>query len=280
MAVQHHHAHIAAVMAEHGHAQPVIGVAYDGTGYGTDGAVWGGEILTGDLTGFRRLAHLRYAPLPGGDLAARQPWRAALGYASLDTSARQAFTRLFRRVPAAERALADCQLEARLNSPQASSMGRLFDAAAAVLGVREVSNYEGQAAMELEALAGNRVASEYHVPIEDDGDGGWQLDPIPLLIRLALRRERGVDVADLAADFHASIARATEMLVCRAVELTGVTSVVLAGGVFQNARLLTSLQARLASRHFTVLSANALPPNDGAISYGQAAIAAAMLAAD
>jgi hydrogenase maturation protein HypF len=256
----------------------VLGAAFDGTGYGLDGAVWGAEILAGDLTGFRRLGHLRYAPLPGGDLAARRPWRTLLGYASLDRAARAAVAPAFRDIPPTELALAERQIEAEVNAPQASSMGRLFDAAAAVLGVRLESDYEGQAAMELEALAGNRIAAEYHMPIEQDGSGTWQLDPLPLLTRLALRRQRGAPVGELAADFHATVARATELLLCHAVEATGITTIVLGGGVFQNARLLASLCQRLEHRGFRVLVPRDLPPNDGGISYGQAAMAAAILA--
>jgi hydrogenase maturation protein HypF len=278
IAVQHHHAHIAAVMAEHGVTTPVIGVAYDGTGYGTDGTVWGAEFLRADLTSFSRLAHLRPAPLPGGDLATRQPWRSLLGYLSLESTPDPAFDQSFRGIARAELDLARRQLEARLNSPLASSMGRLFDAAAAVLGVRQVSAYEGQAAIELEALAGNRTASEYHCPILHEVGGLWQFDPLPLLGWLARRREERGDVRDLAADFHESIARLTEMLVQRVVEQTGITTVVLGGGVFQNARLLTSLRGRLEHHKLRVLTARRLSPNDGAISYGQAAVAAARLA--
>lgn len=278
IAVQHHHAHIAAVMAEHGETGPVLGVAFDGTGYGLDGAVWGAEILAGDLTGFRRLGHLRYAPLPGGDLAVRRPWRAALGYASLDATAREALAPVFEAVPENELALATQQLEAGINTPLASSMGRLFDAAAAILGIRREAAYEGQAAMELEALAGSHVAAEYPMPIEDDGHGGWQLDPVPALIRLALRHRKGMHPGELAADFHASVARATELLLRRAAESTGISTVVLGGGVFQNARLLTSLCWRLKHVRFRVLVARDLPPNDGGLSFGQAAMAAAILA--
>jgi hydrogenase maturation protein HypF len=278
VAVQHHHAHIAAVMAEHGETGPVLGAAFDGTGYGLDGAVWGAEILAGDLTGFRRLGHLRYAPLPGGDLAARRPWRTLLGYASLDRAARAALEPAFRDIPPTELALAERQIEAGVNAPQASSMGRLFDAAAAVLGIRLESAYEGQAAMELEALAADRVAAEYHMPIEQDGSGTWQLDPLPVLTRLALRRQRGAPAGELAADFHATVARAAELLLWRAAETTGILTVVLGGGVFQNARLLASLSCRLERRGFRVLLPRDLPPNDGGISYGQAAMAAAILA--
>jgi hydrogenase maturation protein HypF len=276
IAVQHHHAHVAAVMAEHGVTEPVIGVAYDGTGYGDDGRIWGGEILLADLTGFRRVARLRYAPLPGGDTAVREPWRSALGYLSLEPFAAPAFARAFEGVPPGSRTVAERQLSVGLNSPLASSMGRLFDAAAAVIGVRQFARYEGQAAMELEALAGNRVAGELRCEISEE-DGVWVLDPVPLLTLLGLRRLRGEDPADLAADFHASIAWATADLIRRVSRAEGITRVVLSGGVFQNARLLGSLCARLRSGEFEVLLPRRLGPNDGAVSYGQAAIAAAIL---
>jgi hydrogenase maturation protein HypF len=278
IAVQHHHAHIAAVMAEHGLSAPVIGVAYDGTGYGADGNVWGAEILACDLEGFRRLAHLRYAPMPGGDAAARAPWRAALGFLATEPSVAPAFRLAFEGVGRQERAVADGQLAARLNSPLASSMGRLFDAAAAVLGVRRVSHYEGQAAMELEALAGRRAAREFPCGLDKGTDGLWRLDPVPLLVALGERRQSGADPADLAADFHASIARATAELVRRASEASGLATVALGGGVFQNARLLTSVGGLLARMGLRVLTARRLGPNDGAVSYGQAAVAAARLA--
>lgn len=275
--VQHHHAHVAAVMAEHGVTTPVLGVAYDGTGYGDDGAVWGAEILLADLTGYRRLAHLRYVPLPGGDLAARKLWRIVLGYTALQPAARAYFEPVLRLVDPAELAVAERQLQTGVNCPRASSMGRLFDAAAAILGVRQVAEYEGQAAMELEALAGLRPAAEYPAIIREDGAGGWEIDPLPLLTRLGLRRLQGYDVADLAADFHASIAWVTAEVLRRAVESTGITTVVLSGGTFQNARLLLSLLRRMEDRGIRTLVPRRLPPGDGAISFGQAAVAAARL---
>ncbi len=277
LGVQHHQAHVAAVLAEHGETGQALGLAFDGTGYGSDGTTWGAELFVGGLTGMRRAAHLRQAPMPGGDLAARRPWRALLGFASLDSVLRDACAPTFAQVPTPELELAERQILAHVNAPLTSSMGRLFDAVASVLGVRQVVAYEGQAAMELEALAGRRTAAEYPVPIEEDGQGGWVLNPVPMLTRLAIRRHRGVDPGDLAADFHASVARAAEMLLCRAAEATGLAVVVLSGGTFQNARLLTSLRRRLERRRFRVLTARELPPNDGAISYGQAALAAALL---
>jgi hydrogenase maturation protein HypF len=279
IAVQHHHAHIAAVLAEHGHVGPVIGVAFDGTGYGDDGTVWGSEFLIADLVGYRRAAHLLPAPLPGGDLAARMPWRAALGYLSLEPGIGRVFDHALRGVPVREREIAELQIHRRLNAPIASSMGRLFDAAAAVIGVRRVASYEGQAAMELEALAGGRPGTVYPCRLFSR-DGRVLLDPLPLLSRLGCRRVGGADPADLAADFHESIASVTEQIVRRLSQETGLDVVALSGGVFQNVRLLAALTTRLEAAGLTVLSARSLPPNDGAVSYGQAAVAAALLAAE
>jgi len=277
--VQHHHAHIAAVMAEHGRTEPVLGVAYDGTGYGDDGTVWGAELLIADLTGYRRVGHLLPAPLPGGDRAAREPWRAALGYLSLEPGFAASFAAAFAGVDPRERAVAERQIVQRLNAPLASSMGRLFDAAAAVIGIRRHASYEGQAAMELESLAGRRPATEYPCRFLELDDR-LVLDPLPLLAVLGSRRERGADPADLAADFHASISWATAELIRRLAHSTGLHTVALGGGVFQNARLLETLRGRLEGMGLTVLSPRQLSPNDGAISYGQAAVGAALLAAE
>lgn len=275
--VQHHHAHVAAVLAEHGVTEPAAGVAYDGTGYGEDGHVWGAEILVADLAAYRRSAQLRYAPLPGGDLAARTPWRAALGYLSLAPEAAPHFARAFDGVREAERDVAGRQIAQGLNAPLASSMGRLFDAAAAVLGVRRVAAYEGQAAMELEALSGSRSAQPLPFPVAGGGAAGWVLDPLPLLAALGERLARGVCVPDLAAAFHESVAAATDELVAIVAADAGVRTVALSGGCFQNARLLVATRARLEARGLRVLVPRRLGPNDGAISFGQAAVAAAVL---
>ncbi len=277
IAVQHHHAHVAAVLAEHGVTEPAVGVAYDGTGYGDDGRVWGAEILVADLAGYRRAGHLRYAPLPGGDLAARRPWRAAAGYLSLEPGAARAFARAFQGVDAGKQRAVAQQLAARLNAPLASSMGRLFDAAAAVLGIRRVAQYEGQAAMELEALAGARVARPLPFPVVGDGDGRWILDPVPLLAALGDELAAGAHAAELAAAFHESVAAATDDLVARVAAHAGVRTVAVGGGCFQNVRLLVSVRARLEARGLRVLVPRRLGPNDGAVSYGQAAVAAAVL---
>ncbi|MDH3458668.1 MAG: carbamoyltransferase HypF [Gemmatimonadota bacterium] len=279
MAVQHHHAHVAAVMAEHGRTERVVGIAYDGTGYGQDGAVWGAETLTADLCTYERVGQLRYAPLPGGDLAVRRPWRVALGYLSLEPSEREAFARAFDGIDETECSLAKQQIGRGLNSPLASSMGRLFDAAAAVLGTRQVAYYEGQAAMELEALAGERDALPLPFPLQEE-DGRVILDPIPLLVALGERRKAGDEVTDLAARFHESVAAATIELARRVADGTGLSTVALGGGVFQNARLLSAVKRGLEENILEVLIPRRLSPNDGSISYGQAASAAARLARD
>jgi hydrogenase maturation protein HypF len=276
IAVQHHHAHIAAVLAEHGGTERVIGVAFDGTGYGDDGNIWGAEFLLCDLAGYQRLGHLRYARMPGGDLAARQPWRAALGYLALDPAAAHAFGGMLDAVHYNIRNVAMQQMARRLNAPLASSIGRLFDAAGAVLGVSLANAYEGQTAMQLEALAGTRSAQPLPFPMIQTPDS-WILDPVPLLIALGEERTRGTDIGELAARFHESIAAGADQLAAQLAADVGVGTIVLGGGCFQNARLLVSLTVRLEARGLRVLVPRQLSPNDGAVSYGQAAVAAALL---
>ena len=275
--VQHHHAHVAAVLAEHGCTGRAIGIAFDGTGYGDDGNVWGAEFFEADLTSYRRAGQLRYARMPGGDLAAREPWRAALGYLALDPDAAHAFTYILDAVHINMRNIALQQMVRRLNAPLASSMGRLFDAAGAVLGVSLDNQFEGQTAMLLESLAGTRPAQPLPFPMAATAGGSWILDPLPLLIALGEERARGVAVAELAARFHESIAAGSDQLAARLAADTGLGTVVLSGGCFQNARLLVSLRARLEARGLRVLVPRQLSPNDGAVSYGQAAVAAALL---
>jgi len=277
IAVQHHHAHVAAVLAEHGLTERVIGLAFDGTGYGDDGNVWGAEFLEADLASYRRVGQLRYARMPGGDLAAREPWRAALGYLALDPDAAHAFAPLLDAVPMNIRNIAMQQMARRLNAPLASSMGRLFDAAGAVLGVSLDNQFEGQTAMLLESLAGTRRAQPLPFPMFATPGGTWTLDPVPLLIALGEQRARGIAVEELAARFHESIAAGTDELAARLAADAGLGTIVLSGGCFQNARLLVSLRARLEARGLRVLAPRQLSPNDGAVSFGQAAVAAALL---
>jgi len=296
LAVQHHHAHVAAVAAEHGVEGPVVGVAFDGTGYGDDGAVWGGEILVADLLGYRRVGHLRYAPMPGGEAAIRYPWRMALGYASLESGegldlkrdegrpypgpGRDSLAGLaLEGIPDWELDVAGAQIRRGINTPVTSSVGRLFDAAAAVLGVRSQVGYEGQAAMELEALAsGDGEAVKLPFPFQRQADGRWIMDPVPLLVSLKeemLGRRGRVEI--LAAAFHEAVAATTAALVAEVCREEGLDTVALGGGVFQNALLAKLLRLRLGYLGLKVLLPRALGPNDGAISYGQVAVAAAWL---
>jgi hydrogenase maturation protein HypF len=300
IAVQHHHAHVAAVAAEHGVTDPVVGIAFDGTGYGDDGRTWGAEILVADLRGYERFARMRYAPMPGGDLAARRPWRAAAGFLSLDPRWTHVFRRAFCGVPIRERELVSAQIERHINSPEASSVGRLFDAAAAVLGLRGEAEYEGQAAMELEALASEYLGlsqcecgpvGEQLVtcaqrlpwlpfPASQDESGVWVMDPLPLLAAIGSLAGDGANAGLLAAAFHASVARCAVVLAARACDARDIRTVVLGGGVFQNGILLPMIRAALSRDGYRVLVPQRLGPNDGAISYGQAAVAAALMQAE
>jgi hydrogenase maturation protein HypF len=270
--VQHHHAHVAAVMAEHGETSRVVGVAFDGTGYGEDGRVWGAEVLVADLVSAERVGQLRYAPLPGGDKAVRAPWRSLAGFLSLERGAMKHAARAFAGVASNERTLCEQQMARGLNAPLASSMGRLFDAAACALGLRTESLFEGQAAMELETLAGSATGCDLPFPVVDG-----IMDPVPLLLAMLEARSRGADPAALAAGFHDAVARTAVALAVAAADAAGVTTVALGGGTFQNVRLLEDVIGRLEARGLRVLRPRRLSPNDGAISYGQAAIAAARL---
>ena len=279
--VQHHHAHVAAVMGEHGIDGPVLGLAFDGTGYGTDGTVWGCEMLAADLTGFRRLAHLRPVPLPGGDRAARRPWRSLLGYASMDEDATWAESAL-EAVDAEELRIAGRQIRGSLNTPRASSLGRLFDATAALLGIGRESRYEGQAPMELEAAAGSAAGRVLPFPVvaldgPEDEEGPVVLDPVPLLRALAQGRHEGRSVGELAADFHASVVAGAARLAEELALSNGLETVVLGGGCFQNVRLVDGMVEALEGRGLEVLLPRVLSPNDSAVSYGQAVVAAARM---
>jgi hydrogenase maturation protein HypF len=274
--VQHHHAHIASVLAEHGLTGPVIGVAADGTGYGTDGTIWGCEILAADLVDFERLAHLAYVPLPGGEQAVRQPWRMAAVY--LAQAYGEAFLDLdipfVRQLDRATwRTLA--QMSAKgLNSPRTSSLGRLFDAVAALVGVRRQVFYEGQAAIELEAQA-TSSADAYPFAIMDGAPA--VLDVRPLVRAIVDDLQGQVSIAKIAGRFHASIALGLSEACRRAREQTGLNTIAISGGSFQNRLLLEQFIAQLEKTGFTVYINRRVPANDGGISLGQAAVAAARL---
>ena len=269
--VQHHHAHIAAVATEHGHGGPLLGLALDGSGLGNDGHAWGGELLLVHGARFRRLGHLRMLPLPGGDLAAREPWRMAA--AVLHAMGRgDAIAQRFSGQPQAvalARWLGQSEVSrgARARLPLTTALGRWFDAAAAMLGLCPVQDHEAQAAMRLEALAIG------HGPAPPWSDG-WRLDEgcldlLPLMARLAEAR----DVALAAARFHATVSHALADWTLAAVREQGLGTVALGGGCLLNSILASALSAQLRARGCEVFLAERLPPGDGGISLGQACIA-------
>ncbi|MFK0246025.1 carbamoyltransferase HypF [Amycolatopsis azurea] len=274
IAVQHHHAHVAAVAAEHGVGEPFIGVAYDGLGFGDDETLWGGELLLATYTGYRRFGRFGRVPLPGGDVAVRRPGRMALGYrfGAEDFGA----DRLPPPPETSETALVRRMVERGINSPLTTSAGRLFDAVAAMLGLCEENGYEGEAAALLEAAAAGETEANPFTWRLHRRDGLWVYDPVPTLHDLLGSGD--LSVARRSARFHATIAEVTVALVTEASVLGGCGTVCLGGGVFQNRRLTTAVTDSLTGLGFRVLTGERVPVNDGGISFGQAAVAAALLA--
>jgi len=265
VAVQHHHAHIASCLVDNGRLGPVLGVAWDGTGYGPDASIWGGEFLVADLAGFERVGRIRPVAMPGGDAAVREPWRLALAHlmaAGLPTD----------RVSQAGRATVEAMVRERVNVVDTSSAGRLFDAVASLAGLCDVTSYEGQAAMELEAASADRTLDGYPFPIVEGPL--LELDPRPLIRAIVHDLARGADLATIGGRFHRALADAIAVA-CEALRKRhGLGSVALSGGCFQS-RLLTTLTVeRLARDGFEVLLHSRVPPNDGGIALGQAAVAA------
>ena len=275
--VQHHHAHLAACLAEHGVTGPAVGAIFDGTGYGSDGTVWGGEILYGDLAEFQRAGTLLPVRLPGGAQAIRQPWRMACAWLGAAGDGMPDLPeQLVGRVdPVAWRQVAQLA-QTGLRSPITSSIGRLFDAVAALCGLRATVNYEGQAAIELEAACGPNEHGAY--PIALNTTGGEEhllvIDPREAIRALVADIRRGTTVGVMAARFHAAVGLVTVDACTRAAASHGAEVVVLSGGVFQNRRLIESVSAGLHEAGLRVLVPERLPANDGGISYGQAAVAA------
>jgi hydrogenase maturation protein HypF len=292
--IQHHHAHVASCMAEHGLDETVIGVSFDGTGFGADGAVLGGEFLVCDYVQFRRAAHLRYVPMPGGDRAIHEPWRMALAHlrdAGVDCDP------LRKRVDPVQWRACHRMIERRFNSPPTSSSGRLFDAVASLIGLRDVVSYEAQAAMELEWLAADKAAEgEYpfdleHHSLSDEGAAFPPLPPgegvigtslkmvdtRPLLRAIVDDLAHGVAPAQIARRFHFTLAKMI-LEVCRQIRSScGISRVVLSGGAFIN-EVLTSDAVRLLEQDgFVVFRHEVVPTGDGGLSLGQLAIAAAQL---
>ncbi len=274
LAVQHHHAHIASVAAEQKLTGPLLGLALDGTGFGTDGTLWGGEILRVDGHRFERLGHLRHVPLPGGSKAIKEPWRMALAYLwSIDPrNCEETFAHVVERWSVQNRRILVQMLERRVNSPLTSSCGRLFDAVSALIGLRDSVTYEGQAAIELEQV------------MEAD-DGSYEgimtreqetliLDPYPMVAEVAgeVKRKQGVGI--ISARFHNGLVKLLSEGIRRAREDTGLNRVAMSGGVFQNAYLFDKLHSELMQQGFQVYSHMEVPTNDACIALGQAYIGA------
>ncbi len=272
VAVQHHHAHLAACLADNGEPGPALGVIWDGTGYGPDQTIWGGEFLLGDAAGCDRVAHLRPFLLPGGEAAVREPRRVALallwqllGAEALERDELAPIAHL----PAKTRPILGRMLERAVSSPATTSAGRLFDGVASLLGLRHEVSFEGQAAMALEAVADPSVADAYPLPVVDGPP--LVLDWRPTVEALLAERKRGIHVAVAAARFHNALAAGATEVASR----IGVEKVALSGGCFQNCLLTDRLAGGLAAAGLRPLLHRQVPPNDGGISFGQVAVAAA-----
>jgi hydrogenase maturation protein HypF len=269
--IQHHHAHIAACMAEH-HLpadENVIGVAFDGTGYGEDGAIWGGEVLISSYRQYERFAHLEYIRMPGGDAAVRKPWRLALAWLHKAGIPWSDDLHPARAASKAEKRVVAHQLETELNSPQTSSMGRLFDAVSALIGLRQEVSYEAQAAIELESQADWDETGTFQFDIHEG-----LLDPTSVIRSIVSDLRDGVFTQVIAARFHNGVAKAVLEICKGAREKHGLDRVVLSGGVWQNIFLMRRTLDLLMEDDFEILIHRMVPANDGGLALGQAAIAA------
>ncbi|MBR9981842.1 MAG: carbamoyltransferase HypF, partial [Desulfatitalea sp.] len=277
--VQHHHAHVAACMAEHGLDGRVLGLAFDGTGYGPDGTVWGGELIAADLAGYHRVAHLACVPMPGATAAIREPWRMGLAYLQ------QAFgdgvwdldLPFLHALDPAKARLIGHMATRRINAPLTSSLGRLFDGVAAIIGLRQTVSFEGQAAMELEMIADGEAHGRY--------PGTWepgavkQVATAPIITAIVADLQARVPAFVIARKFHDTLCGLWTDL-CRVLrDETGLDRVVLSGGCFQNRLLLEGLTTALQQAGFAVYSHQQVPTNDGGIALGQAVVAGKLLQA-
>jgi len=276
--IQHHYAHLASVMAEYGLEGEVLGLICDGTGWGADGAVWGCEVLRGDYRQYQRLAHLQYRDLPGGDLTARKPYRMAWVYllAALGESGAEKAAQLLSGLEAEEKALLLHRWQKGVPEIQTSSCGRLFDAVAALLGICDVNNYEGQAAMQLEACADSGEKGRYGFDIHPV-DSILQMDVLPMWREIASDLNQGMEVGTISQKFHLTLAELFLQTLCQLRDKTGLNRVVLSGGVFHNQIILLQLIKRLQSNDFLVFQHQLVPPGDGGIALGQAIIASEVI---
>ena len=278
--VQHHHAHLASLLTEHGVApgKPVIGFAFDGTGYGRDGAIWGGEVLLGSYAGVDRVGHLKPVLLPGGDAAIRRPARAALSHLRSAGVDWDPAIPTVRATDAAERRVVAGMLRSTTGCVPTTSMGRLFDAIASIAGICHDAEYEGQAAIELEAVSRGADDGDpwpdVGFLIDDSIDEDLELDSGPVVTRCVADVLAGVPAAQVGRAFHLAVSRAVTAVAGRIRDTTGVDTVGLTGGVFQNELLTFLAQASLESAGFTVLVHRTVPANDGGLALGQVAVAA------
>ena len=276
--IQHHHAHIASCMAEHSipAGQSVIGISFDGTGYGEDRAIWGGEFLLVDYCGFKRISHLKYIPLPGGDVAIRKPARISLAYLWALKMEWDLELQPVAALCAQERSILKSQLELKINTPLTSSMGRFFDAIASLCGIRQVVNYEAQAAIELEAQADPDETAEYEFVLEPDSSPDnttTQINPSILITQLVNDLNNKVEIPKISARFHNTVAKMVSRVSEQIRNDFGVNQVVLSGGVWQNMTLLRRTCDLLNSQNFKVYIHHQVPTNDGGLALGQAVVA-------
>ncbi len=282
--VQHHHAHIVSCMAEHGLIEPVIGVAFDGTGYGLDGNIWGGEFFIADRHGFKRKAHLAYVAMPGGEAAVREPWRMALSYVLHDCGEEvvgQLLQKQLKRFDLGSATAIIRMISSGINSPLTSSAGRLFDAIASLLGVMDMTTFEAEAAIVLEAIADPGADAPYFQPAWAFSSSGAPvaIDATALIKGIIHDLTNGVDVAIIAGRAHHTIKEVIVQVVKGMSEHYGIKDVVLSGGVFQNALLTGITRKRLEALGFTVWTHEAVPSNDGGICLGQAVVVRQAMAA-
>jgi len=280
IAVQHHHAHIASCMGEHGLQGPVIGLAMDGTGYGEDGTVWGGEVLLAHADRYERWGHFSNLLMPGGEKAIKEPWRMAVSflYRTFGERMRSLNLDLWRRIAEDQIDVLVQMMDKEINSPQTSSCGRLFDAVSSLLGIRDFVTYEGQAAIELEALSDFKESHEYPFDLVRE-KGTVILKSESLFEPLVMDLLNGVHRGTIGSRFHHTLVSAWAEFCTRAREESGINQVVLSGGVFQNRFLFETASERLACKGFEVYVHDKLPTNDACISFGQAVVANAALRA-
>ncbi|NTW29314.1 MAG: carbamoyltransferase HypF [Coriobacteriia bacterium] len=274
--VQHHHAHIVSVTAEHGISDPVVGFAFDGTGYGADGCIWGGEVLIADWAGYERFAHLTYVPMPGGSAAIRRPARMAIGtLVTLGLLDHPGAAPLRSRLADGEEAMLLRMIERGVNSPLTSSMGRLFDTVAAIIGITDDARYEGEAAILLEAAADLAETGSYEFDLQRPAESGqpYVIDPTPVLSAALDDLSRGVPAPAISMRFHRAVVQCIVRLGKVAARHTGIRYAALAGGVFMNRIVLGEAIGELESAGLTPLTHVRLPMNDGAVSFGQAVVA-------